>query len=188
MDNSLKWPRCNKVSGHKKTMHYESKVRYLLRTWLYFYFPKAVANIPIQTLTFSSWLLFRKMIISHLELGLPVAEADTSWSNLINNVSNRVANENSPQCIVDFETTGKCLVTRSGELSCEHSSLLVLRHKPLSNASRREVCKGSGTNNVVSTLSRYSLRSFKDFFRSSISLFHKWLTRQNTKCFHMLWK
>ena len=112
----------------------------------------------------------------------------TQVDPLINNVSNRVANENSPQCILDFETTGKCLVTRSGELSCEHSSLLVLRHKPLSNASRREVCKGSGTNNVVSTLSRYSLRSFRDFFRSSISLFHKWLTRQNTKCFHMLWK
>ena len=112
----------------------------------------------------------------------------TQVDPLINNVSNRAANENSPQCILDFETTGKCLVTRSGELSCEHSSLLVLRHKPLSNASRREVCKGSGTNNVVSTLSRYSLRSFKVFFPSSISLFHKWLTRQNTKCFHMLWK
>ena len=74
------------------------------------------------------------MIISHLELGLPVAEAEVD--PLINNVGNKVADENSPQCILDFETSGKCLVTISGELRCEHASLLVLRHKPLSNASR----------------------------------------------------
>ena len=73
----------------------------------------------------------------------------TQVDPLINNVSNRVANENSPQCILDFETTGKCLVTISRELRCEHASLLVLRHKPLSNARRREICKGSGTNNVM---------------------------------------
>ena len=128
-------------------MHCESKVRYLLRIWMSFYFPRVVVNIPIQTLTFSSWLLFRKMIISHLELGLPVAEAEVD--PLINNVGNKVADENSPQCILDFETSGKCLVTISGELRCEHASLLVLRHKPLSNARRREICKGSGTNNVM---------------------------------------
>ena len=29
-------------------------------------------NIPVQTLIISSWLLFRKMIISQLELGPPV--------------------------------------------------------------------------------------------------------------------
>ena len=32
---------------------------------------KAVVNIPIQTLVISPWLLFRKVIISQLELGLP---------------------------------------------------------------------------------------------------------------------
>ena len=35
----------------------------------YFLFLRAVVNIPIQTLIISPWLLFRKMIISQLELG-----------------------------------------------------------------------------------------------------------------------
>ena len=38
----------------------------------YFLFLRAVVNIPIQTLIISPWLLFRKMIISQLELGPPV--------------------------------------------------------------------------------------------------------------------
>ena len=88
----------------------------------------------------------------------------TQVDPLINNVSNRVANENSPQCILDFETTGKCLVTISRELRCEHASLLVLRHKPLSNASRWEVCKGSGTNNVVSHILTIFSEKFQGFF------------------------
>ena len=88
----------------------------------------------------------------------------TQVDPLINNVSNKVANENSPQCILDFETSGKCLVTISGELRCERASLLVLRHKPLSNASRWEVCKGSGTNNVVSHILTIFPKKFQGFF------------------------
>ena len=37
-----------------------------------FVFLKAVINFPIQTLIILPWLLFRKMIISQLELGPPV--------------------------------------------------------------------------------------------------------------------
>ena len=59
-------------------MHCESKARYLLRIWLYFYFLRAVVNISIQTLLFSPWLLFRKMIISQLDLGLPVVDLETA--------------------------------------------------------------------------------------------------------------
>ena len=46
---------------------------FLLRIWRYFFFfLRAVVNIPVQTLIFSPWFLFCKMIISQLELGLPV--------------------------------------------------------------------------------------------------------------------
>ena len=36
----------------------------------YFLFLRAVVNIPIQTSIISPWLIFRKMIISQLELGI----------------------------------------------------------------------------------------------------------------------
>ena len=58
-----------------QAMHRESKDRYfLLRIWTIFLFLRAVVNIPAQTLIISPWHLFRKMIISQLELelGLPV--------------------------------------------------------------------------------------------------------------------
>ena len=42
-----------------------------IKIWLYFYFRRAVVDIPIQTLIFSSWPLFRKMIILQMQLGLP---------------------------------------------------------------------------------------------------------------------
>ena len=45
---------------------------FFVRIWLTFLFLRAVVNIPIQTLLISPWLLFRKMIISQLELGPPV--------------------------------------------------------------------------------------------------------------------
>ena len=43
---------------------------FLLRIWLISLFLRAVVNIPIQTSIISSWLIFRKMIISQLELGI----------------------------------------------------------------------------------------------------------------------
>ena len=43
---------------------------FLLRIWLIFLFLRAVVNIPIQTSIISPWLIFRKMIISQLELGI----------------------------------------------------------------------------------------------------------------------
>ena len=46
------------------------------RIWLRFYLLRAIVNIPIQALIISPRLLFRKMIISKLELGLPVV---LSW-------------------------------------------------------------------------------------------------------------
>ena len=39
---------------------------------------EAVVNIPIQTLIILPWLLFRKMIISQLELGPPVVKPNVS--------------------------------------------------------------------------------------------------------------
>ena len=42
---------------------------------LFFLFLRAILNIPIQTLIISPWLLFRKMIISQLELESPVHAA-----------------------------------------------------------------------------------------------------------------
>ena len=42
---------------------------------LFFLFLRAIINIPIQTLIISPWLLFRKMIISQLELESPVHAA-----------------------------------------------------------------------------------------------------------------
>ena len=54
-------------------MHCGSNVRcFSLGIWLYFYFLRAVVNIPIQTHVFSPRHLLRKMIISQLELGPPV--------------------------------------------------------------------------------------------------------------------
>ena len=47
-----------------------------------FYFVRAVVNIPIQTLTFLPWLLFRKMIIS--QLGAWPACVQCSFCPLIN--------------------------------------------------------------------------------------------------------
>ena len=41
----------------------------------FFLFLRAIINIPIQTLIISPWLLFRKMIISQLELESPVHAA-----------------------------------------------------------------------------------------------------------------
>ena len=41
----------------------------------FFLFLRAILNIPIQTLIISPWLLFRKMIISQLELESPVHAA-----------------------------------------------------------------------------------------------------------------
>ena len=46
-------------------------------------FLRVVLNIPIQTLIISPWLLFRKMIISQLELGPPVVRPDISKSNFM---------------------------------------------------------------------------------------------------------
>ena len=43
---------------------------FLLRISLIFLFLRAVVNIPIQTSIISPWLIFRKMIISQLELGI----------------------------------------------------------------------------------------------------------------------
>ena len=57
-------------------MHCESKVRYFY--WEFdsiFLIPKVV-NIPIQTLIFSPWLVLRKMIISRVELRLPVLPSE----------------------------------------------------------------------------------------------------------------
>lgn len=69
MHNSLKWPRCSKVSSHKTSNAlWKLSEVFLLRIWLYFFNPK----ISTQTRIFSSWLLFRKVIISQLELRLPV--------------------------------------------------------------------------------------------------------------------
>ena len=45
---------------------------FFLRIWRIFLFLRAVVNIPIQTLIIPPWLLSRKMIISQLELELPV--------------------------------------------------------------------------------------------------------------------
>lgn len=69
MHNSLKWPRCSKVSSHKTSNAlWKLSEVFLLRIWLYFFNPK----ISTQTRIFSSWLLLRKVIISQLELRLPV--------------------------------------------------------------------------------------------------------------------
>ena len=43
-----------------------------MRIWRIISFLGAVVNVPIQTLIIPPWLLLRKMIISQLELGLPV--------------------------------------------------------------------------------------------------------------------
>ena len=78
MDNSLNWVLFNVVSG-QITRDARWKVRYV--NWEFdciFLFLKVVVNIPIQTLIISPWLLFRKMIISQLELGLPVVRPDIS--------------------------------------------------------------------------------------------------------------
>ena len=48
---------------------------FFLRIWRIFLFPRAVVNIPIQTLIIPPWLLLCKMIISQLELGLPVVKS-----------------------------------------------------------------------------------------------------------------
>ena len=65
-------------------MHNESKMRYFYwEFYVIFVFPWAIINIPIQTLILlpSWWFLFHKMIISHLELGLPaVVLTFLSWS------------------------------------------------------------------------------------------------------------
>ena len=78
MDNSLNWVLFNVVSG-QITRDACWKVKYVY--WEFdciFLFLKVVVNIPIQTLIISPWLLFRKMIISQLELGLPVVRPDIS--------------------------------------------------------------------------------------------------------------
>ena len=50
----------------------EARWGIFLRIWRIFLFLRAVVNIPIQTLIIPPWPLLRKMIISQLELGLPV--------------------------------------------------------------------------------------------------------------------
>ena len=73
MNNSLKWALFIKVSGQitSNTLWKRGEV-FFLRIWRIFLFLRAVVNIPIQTLIIPPWLLLRKMIISQLELGLPV--------------------------------------------------------------------------------------------------------------------
>ena len=62
-------------------MHCESMRRGIFVVNLtYLLFLRAVVNIPTQTLTISPWLFFRKMIVSQLELGLPVRMC---WSCLL---------------------------------------------------------------------------------------------------------
>ena len=70
VDNSLKWVLFNMVSGHTTSdaLWKEGEV-FLSRIDCIFIFPKAVVNIPILTLIISPWFLFRRTIISQLELG-----------------------------------------------------------------------------------------------------------------------
>ena len=70
VDNSLKWVLFNIVSGQitSDVLRKEGEVL-LSRIWLYFYIPKAVVNIPLLTPIISPWFLFRRTIISQLELG-----------------------------------------------------------------------------------------------------------------------
>ena len=76
---SLKWPRCDKVSGQKTSD--VLRLPFSAKIWLYFQvlFQRAVVNIPIQTLIFSPWFLLCKRIISQLELGLPVGRRANVW-------------------------------------------------------------------------------------------------------------
>ena len=62
-------------SKRSDNKHYTVKVRWSIfieNLTVFFYSKKPDVNIPIQTLIISSWLLFRKMIISQLEHGPPV--------------------------------------------------------------------------------------------------------------------
>ena len=60
-------------------MYCRSKMKYFYWEFdLIFLSLEAVVNIPIQTLIILPWLLFRKMIISQLELGPPVVKPNIS--------------------------------------------------------------------------------------------------------------
>ena len=64
-------------SKRSDNKHYTVKIRWSIfieNLTVFFLFPKTDVNIPIQTLIISTWLLFRKMIISQLEHGPPVIE------------------------------------------------------------------------------------------------------------------
>ena len=50
----------------------EARWGILMRIWLIFLIIRVVVNIPIQILIILQWLFFHKMIISQLELELPV--------------------------------------------------------------------------------------------------------------------
>ena len=70
VDNSVKWVLFNMVSGHiTSDAPWKEGEVFLSRIWLYFYIPKAVVNIPLLTPIISPWFLFRRTIISQLELG-----------------------------------------------------------------------------------------------------------------------
>ena len=77
MDNSPNWVLANIVSGQiASDALWKSGEVFSLRIWPYFLFLRAVVNIPIQTVTISSCLLFRKMTISQPELGPPMSSHD----------------------------------------------------------------------------------------------------------------
>ena len=74
--NTTQWPRPRTRTtrpGVGRTNHEATAPPQFLRV---------VLNIPIQTLIISPWLLFRKMIISQLELGPPVVRPDISLVSL----------------------------------------------------------------------------------------------------------
>ena len=75
--NTTQWPRPRTRTtrlGVGRTNHEATAPPQFLRV---------VVNIPIQTLIISPWLLFRKMIISQLELGPPVVKPDISKSTFM---------------------------------------------------------------------------------------------------------
>ena len=99
---------------------------FFVRIWLIFLFLRAVVNIPVQTLIISSWLLFRKMIISQLELGPPVERTSLFFVYAI---------------VVNVWSAGHKRKIMSGPFKCERQTSRIFGQTPYQMSSKDILCE-----------------------------------------------